>query len=157
MFSLIYGFVEYALRKDEFHVLILGIDKAGKTNLLERLKTLFTDAMGMDPSKIMSTVGLNVGRMEAHSCNLIFWDLGGAPGLRSLWDKYYDETHGVIFVIDSSNHERFDEAKAALDKVCGSPGRRRLNKCMGGRRAAACCPRCAVMLPASRLSGIHAW
>lgn len=44
MFSLISGFIEYMTRKDEFHILILGIDNAGKTNLLERLKTLFTGA-----------------------------------------------------------------------------------------------------------------
>lgn len=33
MFSLLYGFFEYIFRKDEFHILILGVDKAGKTNV----------------------------------------------------------------------------------------------------------------------------
>ncbi len=27
MFSLVYGFMEYMMRKDEFHILIVGIDK----------------------------------------------------------------------------------------------------------------------------------
>lgn len=120
MFSLCYGFFEYVCRKDEFHVLILGIDKAGKTNVLEKLKALITDLPGMDTSHIMPTVGLNVGKMEAFGTQLVFWDLGGQVGLRSIWDKYFDETHAVVFVIDSSDIERFDEAKAALDKVLGS-------------------------------------
>jgi ADP-ribosylation factor related protein 1 len=120
MFSLIYGLVEYVLRKDEYHILIIGLDKAGKTNLLEKLKTLLTDHVGMEPSKIMPTVGLNVGRMEAFKSSLIFWDLGGQPGLRSIWDKYYNEAHAVIFVIDSTNRDRLDESKAALDKVLNS-------------------------------------
>ena len=46
MFSLIYGFVEYMCKQDEFHVLILGLDKAGKTNMLEKLKTLLSDLNG---------------------------------------------------------------------------------------------------------------
>jgi hypothetical protein len=46
MFSLIYGFVEYMCKQDEFHVLILGLDKAGKTNVLEKLKTLLSDLNG---------------------------------------------------------------------------------------------------------------
>ena len=47
MFGLCYGFFEYATRKEEYHVLILGLDKAGKTNLLEKLKTLFSDVPGV--------------------------------------------------------------------------------------------------------------
>jgi ADP-ribosylation factor related protein 1 len=31
MFSLFYGLWKYVFTKDEFHVLILGVDKAGKT------------------------------------------------------------------------------------------------------------------------------
>lgn len=119
MFSLVYGCVEYLCRKDEFHILILGIDKSGKTNVLEKYKTLLTDLPGMDPSKIMPTVGLNVGKMEAFGTNLVFWDLGGQPGLRSIWDKYFNETHAVMFVLDAANSERFEEAKSALDKVLG--------------------------------------
>jgi ADP-ribosylation factor related protein 1 len=46
MFSLVYGFVEYMCKQDEFHVLILGLDKAGKTNVLEKLKTLLSDLHG---------------------------------------------------------------------------------------------------------------
>jgi hypothetical protein len=33
MFTLLYGLFEYLFKKDEFHVLILGLDKAGKTNV----------------------------------------------------------------------------------------------------------------------------
>lgn len=85
MFSLIVGLFEYLFRKDELHVLILGLDKAGKTNVLERLKSTFTSSTGVDPVKILPTVGLNVGRLDAFSHSFIFWDLGGQPSLRSIW------------------------------------------------------------------------
>mmetsp|Transcript_8846 Transcript_8846/g.18904 ORF Transcript_8846/g.18904 Transcript_8846/m.18904 type:complete len:200 (+) Transcript_8846:89-688(+) len=120
MFTLLYGLFEFIFRKDEYHILILGLDKAGKTNVLERLKTIFTPLIGLDPGKILPTVGLNVGRIEAYNHKLIFWDLGGQTGLRSIWDKYYDESHAVIFVVDSANQTRFQESKQALDSVLGA-------------------------------------
>lgn len=115
MFSLLYGLWEYLFRKEELHVLILGVDKAGKTTLLERLKTMYGDLPGTDPDKILPTVGLNVGRMQAHQAPLIFWDLGGQAGLRSIWDKYYAESHAILYVVDSADEGRLDEAKAALE------------------------------------------
>lgn len=120
MFTLLYGFFEYLFRKDEFHILILGVDKAGKTNVLERLKTIYSNVIGLDPGKILPTVGLNVGRVEAHNTSLVFWDLGGQVGLRSIWEKYYEESHAVIYVVDSANKGRFDESKSAMEKVLGS-------------------------------------
>ena len=43
---------------------LAGVDKAGKTTLLERLKSAYSDMPGADPDKILPTVGLNVGRMQ---------------------------------------------------------------------------------------------
>lgn len=51
---------------------------------------------------------------------VIFWDLGGQAGLRTIWDHYYTETHGVIFVVDATNQKRFEEAKGAMERVLGS-------------------------------------
>ncbi|GFH31805.1 uncharacterized protein HaLaN_30918 [Haematococcus lacustris] len=120
MFSLFFGLYEYLFRKDVHHILILGVDRAGKTNVLERFKTLYTPLVGLDPGKILPTVGLNVGRLDAAGQSLVLWDLGGQTGLRSIWDKYYDESHAVIFVVDAHNLGRLDESKAALDRVLGS-------------------------------------
>jgi ADP-ribosylation factor related protein 1 len=116
-FTLLYGLIEYIFRKDEYHVLILGVDKAGKTNVLERLKTVFTPVVGLDPGKILPTVGLNVGRLDAAGQSFVFWDLGGQSGLRSIWDKYYEESHAVVFVVDAASRNRFQESKAALEGV----------------------------------------
>lgn len=44
----------------------------------------------------------------------MFWDLGGQEELQSLWDKYYAECHGVIYVIDSTDEERLSESKEAF-------------------------------------------
>eukprot|EP00803_Ostreobium_quekettii_P008879 evm.model.scf_335EXC.5 EVM.evm.TU.scf_335EXC.5 scf_335EXC:31736-32752(+) len=120
MFSLIAGLIDYLFRKDELRILILGVDGAGKTTLLERLKSLYTAVPGLEPDKIRPTVGLNVARVEEFGAKLMFWDLGGAAGLRTIWDKYFSESHAVIYVVDCSARERFEEAKMALERVLGA-------------------------------------
>lgn len=121
MFSLMYGLWEHWCRKDELYILMIGLDQAGKTTVLEKMKGTYTNMPGMDPDKILPTVGLNVGKIDfSSSTKLIVWDLGGQTGLRNIWDKYYSDCHAILFVVDASKPERFEEAKMALDKPLGS-------------------------------------
>lgn len=41
----------------------------------------------MNPSRITTTVGLNIGKIDVEGIQLNFWDLGGQQELQSLWDK----------------------------------------------------------------------
>jgi len=120
-FSLIVGFWRLFFRKEEFQILILGIDRAGKTTLLEQLKALYTGLDPLPPSKIPPTVGLNIGRMQVSRAKLIFWDLGGSSTLRSLWENYYSEAHGLVYVVDASDHERIEESKQTLEGLLNHP------------------------------------
>lgn len=36
------------------------------------------------------------------------------PGLRSIWEKYYEEAHAVVYVIDAASPSRFEDSKSAL-------------------------------------------
>ncbi|XP_052211116.1 ADP-ribosylation factor-like protein 3 isoform X2 [Diospyros lotus] len=67
--------------------------------------------------QIVPTVGLNIGRLEVSNTKLVFWDLGGQPGLRSIWEKYYEEAHAVMYVVDAACPSRFEDSKSALEKV----------------------------------------
>ncbi|WVZ57175.1 hypothetical protein U9M48_007594 [Paspalum notatum var. saurae] len=117
MFSLFYGLWKYVFTKDEFRVLILGVDKAGKTTLLEKLKSMYLNGEGLPPDRVVPTVGLNIGRIEDANAKLVFWDLGGQVGLRTIWEKYYEEAHAIVYVIDAATASSFEDSKSALEKV----------------------------------------
>lgn len=88
MFSLFYGLWKYLFQRDEYYVLILGLDNAGKTTFLEQTKmTLNPNYKGANLSKISCTVGLNLGKIQSLGVTLNFWDLGGQSELQCLWDK----------------------------------------------------------------------
>jgi len=118
MYTLLSGLYRALTQKEEFSVLILGLDNAGKTTFLESAKTTFTKGYrGVNPSKITATVGLNIGNIEADGVVLNFWDLGGQEELQALWDKYYSECHGVIYCVDSNDRDRIQESKKSFDAM----------------------------------------
>jgi ADP-ribosylation factor related protein 1 len=43
-----------------------------------------------------------------------FWDLGGQLELHGIWEKYYDECHGVAFVVDATDSARIETALAVF-------------------------------------------
>ncbi|CAG0899065.1 unnamed protein product [Darwinula stevensoni] len=121
MFTLLYGLWKWIFRKDEYFILILGLDNAGKTTYLEQTKTRFTkNYKALPPNKVTATVGLNIGKVDTLGVRLNFWDLGGQEELQSLWDKYYAECHAIIYVIDASDRSRLAESKAAFDQMIKS-------------------------------------
>ncbi|KAH7107983.1 P-loop containing nucleoside triphosphate hydrolase protein [Auriculariales sp. MPI-PUGE-AT-0066] len=121
MYHLLSGLYQHLTRKDEFSILILGLDAAGKTTFLEKVKTLYNDMPGLSPDKIGPTVGQNIGKITLPSTILQFWDLGGQRGLRDLWSRYYKECHAVAFVLDATDRERLSEAWDAFDSVFSDP------------------------------------
>jgi len=121
MYHLLRGLYTYMVQKDDYFLLILGLDNAGKSTYLEAAKTQFCKGYRSLPSsKITTTVGLNIGQVDVAGIRINFWDLGGQDDLQSLWDKYYAECHAVIYVVDSADRERIDESKEVFDRVIGS-------------------------------------
>lgn len=114
MFSLLAGFWTLLFSRPNIHILLIGIDYAGKTTLLEKIKTIFgKNQVGLPPEKIPPTVGMNLAKIKHKGSQVIFWDLGGQTKIRSMWEKYYDEADAVIYVVDSADSGRLDEAKYA--------------------------------------------
>jgi ADP-ribosylation factor related protein 1 len=58
-----------------------------------------------------------VGKVNVNRSRINFWDLGGQKQLQSIWEKYYDDCHAIVFVVDATDRERIDECKTILEKV----------------------------------------
>ena len=98
--------------KKEMRILMLGLDAAGKTTILYKLK------LGEVVSSV-PTIGFNVETVEYKNIKFTVWDVGGQDKIRLLWRHYYQNTQGLIFVIDSSDKDRIDIAKEELQRMLG--------------------------------------
>ena len=119
MFNLLSNVYSQLTKKDEFFILIIGLDNAGKTTFLERIKANYKQETKA-PEKILPTIGLNVGKIEMGKTRISFWDLGGQSDLQSIWQTYYPDCHGIIFMVDSSDKDRMQECRKVLSRVFSS-------------------------------------
>jgi len=96
--------------KKEARILMLGLDAAGKTTIVYKLK--LGEVLNSIP-----TIGFNVETVEFKNIKFMVWDIGGQDKLRNLWRHYYPNTQGLIFVVDSSDRMRVETAKQELHKM----------------------------------------
>uniref|UniRef100_A0A8B9SZ65 ADP-ribosylation factor-like protein 13A n=1 Tax=Anas platyrhynchos TaxID=8839 RepID=A0A8B9SZ65_ANAPL len=87
-------------------LLVVGLDNAGKSSVIMDI------ARGEEPGQIC----LRVDRFE-----VTLVDLPGAQRFRSAWRSHYSTAHGLLFVLDSSDLARMEEARKALSRVLSHP------------------------------------
>ena len=100
--------------RNNFKIIILGMQNAGKTTILYRLSlgTLV---------KTTPTIGSNVEELIYNNVKFQAWDLGGQESNRSVWDVYYMSTDAIVYVIDSKDDEYFEESKSQFYKLLAHP------------------------------------
>ncbi|XP_071124903.1 ADP-ribosylation factor 4 [Mytilus galloprovincialis] len=96
--------------KKQMRILMVGLDAAGKTTILYKLK------LGEIVTTI-PTIGFNVETVEYKNISFTVWDVGGQDKIRPLWRHYFQNTQGLIFVVDSNDRERAEEAQEELCKM----------------------------------------
>merc|ERR1719335_922080 len=96
--------------KQEQRILMVGLDAAGKTTVLYKLK------LGEVVTTI-PTIGFNVETVEYKNIKFTVWDIGGQDRIRPLWRHYYQGTHAAIFVVDSNDRDRIEDAREELVKM----------------------------------------
>jgi len=144
--------------KKDVRILMVGLDAAGKTTILYKLKlgeivttiptigfnvetveyknisfTVWGAARPIEPSLwFLSNLSLRSStfplppapprpacplRLEAFTLPLLSADVGGQDKIRPLWRHYYQNTQGVIFVVDSNDRDRVGEARDELHRM----------------------------------------
>jgi ADP-ribosylation factor-like protein 2 len=101
-----------------------GLDNAGKSTLVAQ----WTDG---DVRSVAPTIGFQIRTLQYEmpslnpitgiagglSYQLHLWDIGGQRTIRAYWRNYFEETDGLIFVIDAAAPHRFHEALQELSGV----------------------------------------
>ncbi|KAJ6902706.1 hypothetical protein NC651_020248 [Populus alba x Populus x berolinensis] len=61
--------------------------------------------------------GFNVETVEYKNISFTVWDVGGQDKIRPLWRHYFQNTQGLIFVVDSNDRDRVGEAREELHRM----------------------------------------
>mmetsp|Transcript_2963 Transcript_2963/g.8387 ORF Transcript_2963/g.8387 Transcript_2963/m.8387 type:complete len:233 (+) Transcript_2963:65-763(+) len=98
----------------EFKTLMVGLTAAGKTTILH----------GLHAGKVATTtptIGFNLETLELRRGSRIVsftsWDFGGRDVIRGLWRHYYMQMNAVVWVADSSDRERTEDAAFELQRM----------------------------------------
>lgn len=92
-------------------ILLLGLDSAGKSTLLYKLK------LAKDITTI-PTIGFNVETIELEkSLSLTVWDIGGQEKMRTVWEHYCENTDGLMYVVDSTDKQRLEDSRRELKHI----------------------------------------
>ena len=91
-------------------IILIGLDGAGKTTLLFNMK------LG-EVVNTVPTIGFNMEAVQYKNIEFNMWDVGGQDRLRALWHHYYEGADAIIYVVDSSDRDRIDEAAETLASV----------------------------------------
>jgi len=73
--------------------------------------------LGEDHHEISPTVGFNIKTFEYRGLNLNLWDVGGQKSIRTYWRNYFEQTDGIIWVVDSVDRWRLEECKSHLREL----------------------------------------
>ena len=103
------GFLEWlGLKNKSGKLLLLGLDNAGKTTLLQRLKT--GNFVQFDQTKTY-----HIEELTIEGIHFAAYDLGGHEMARESWHEFCVEASAIVYMVDTVDQARFALAKKELD------------------------------------------
>lgn len=95
--------------KKKVDLITCGLDNSGKSTIINHLKPT-----KQKEDQLAPTVGYQVESFAKGKVNFKVFDMGGAKKFRNLWEHYYHDVQGVIFVIDTADKIRICLVKDEL-------------------------------------------
>jgi ADP-ribosylation factor-like protein 2 len=119
---------KHRLKDKQLRILFLGLDAAGKSTIVARLLSPLSSE-GL--ASISPTLGFKISTVEFENYKLnicipfnymkmlteLLGDVGGQKTLRAYWRNYFEQTDGVVWVVDSSDQERLYDCAIELHKL----------------------------------------
>ena len=97
----------------EIKVLFIGLDGAGKTSIITKLKGLESG----ERSEIFPTAFLNCARITFNNKKFNCIEVSGLKRYRKVWKNFYNEVDGIIFVIDGTDVGRMHLIKGLINDL----------------------------------------
>ncbi len=97
-------------KKKQANMTICGLDKAGKTSVINYL--LYGENKATIP-----TMGVNVNTINLPRLDISIFDLGGQEGFRSMWGDINERSQAVVYIVDSTDKERFELTKSIFHDI----------------------------------------
>ncbi|NHJ47088.1 MAG: GTP-binding protein [Asgard group archaeon] len=97
-------------KKKQANITICGLDKAGKTSVINYL-------MYGEPRSTIPTMGINLNTIKLPKLDILIHDLGGQENFRSLWANINERSDALIYIVDSTDYERFVETREIFHKI----------------------------------------
>mmetsp|Transcript_25373 Transcript_25373/g.62446 ORF Transcript_25373/g.62446 Transcript_25373/m.62446 type:complete len:187 (+) Transcript_25373:64-624(+) len=97
-------------KEREVRILILGLDNAGKTTIVKKL-------CGQPIDTIEPTLGFQIESLEYQNYHLNLWDIGGQSSIRAYWRNYFEQTDGLVWVVDSADLSRLHLVRSELENL----------------------------------------
>ncbi|KAL2094712.1 hypothetical protein ACEWY4_009431 [Coilia grayii] len=110
-----YAIHEEEEERREKQVLVLGLDGAGKSSVLQGLSGEASAAL--PNHRCRPTRGFNFMRVSTPLCQLDFLEIGGGEDLRVYWADYLRKTHVLVYVVDSADRRRLPQARTELHRL----------------------------------------
>ncbi|OPJ89465.1 ADP-ribosylation factor-like 13A [Patagioenas fasciata monilis] len=95
-------------------LLVVGLDNAGKTSVIMDIERALA-------GEVLPAVQPGQTRLRMDRFEVTLVDLPGSQRSRSTWRSHYSAAHGLLFILDSSDLARMEEARKVLSRVLGHP------------------------------------
>jgi len=91
------------------NIVFVGLDNSGKSTVINYLKPQRKRQLDIAPTMVFQ-----VEQFKYDGIQLTVFDMSGQGRYRNLWEYYYKETTGIVFVIDSADTLRLCVARDEL-------------------------------------------
>lgn len=98
----------------EKRILVLGLEKAGKSTILSQVTT-----STYKQSDIKPTEGFNVTCLHYGGISLNIWEIGGGESFRRYWNNFLQDTDLLVYVVDSADTHNLPESCKVMKALLG--------------------------------------
>lgn len=88
-----------------------GVGRCRQNNPPSSTEVGCDETNGSHSTAILRIVGSRYLKCDVGKVRFKAWDLGGHEAARKTWRNYVSDVDGIIYLVDASNQQRFEESR----------------------------------------------